>query len=196
MTDEQEDKPKTAYDYPQIYKRIGMELGHFGAVMLDVDPVDVSGILGDSEDWYYSSSNPKLRYVKGPVGEVQAHVTLLYGLTPDDNAAQNQKESIKELLDGLDLSSVTIEEVDSFPPQYGEPYQCVVGKLQTDTDLGEANRRLRFLPHIDTFLDFKAHVTLAYVKEDLAGEAISKLAGQLEGVKLNAVGLNFGGELK
>jgi 2'-5' RNA ligase len=182
-------------DFPNIYKRLGMEIGHFGCIMLDVEPIDVQSILGQDDDWFYYSDKDILRYVKGPVASVQAHATLLYGLTPNDNAGIDQKQSVDELLKGLDLSSVTVDEVDSFPPQYNEPYGCIVAKLKADDNLLEANRRLRFLPHIDTFLEFKAHVTLAYVNEDDVQDAIPVLSDALNGTKLQAIGINYGGKI-
>lgn len=186
----------TIYDYPQIYKRLNMQLGHFGCIMLDVTPIPVSDILGVQPDWYYYSKNPILRYVKGPVAETVAHATLLYGLTPDDNAGVNQKDSVNELLVGLDLSDVTIDEVDSFPPQMaGEPYMCVVAKLNTQGDLGEANRRLRFLPHIDTFVEYAPHVTLAYIREEELDETVNTLNNALAGNILPAIGINYGGPI-
>lgn len=194
-------KPKSAYDYPAIYERIGMRLGHFGCIMLDVAPVPVSEILGDPGDWqygdwFYHSHADALRYVRGPVAEDTAHCTLLYGLTPDDNAGINQRESVDELLAGLDLSSVTVDHVGHFPGQMGEPYSCVVAHLDTfGGDLREANRRLRFLPHIDTYPEYRAHVTLAYVHEQHTDHAVATLDAALRGKKLNATGINYGGEL-
>lgn len=192
--------PASMHDYPQIYQRIGMELGHFGCIMLDVEPVGVTGILnaaypdGD-HDWYYRSDDDALRYVRGPVAETVAHCTLLYGLTPDDNAGRNQKRSVDELLDGLDLSSVTVDYVSFFPGQKGEPYTCVVAHLNITDDLREANRRLRFLPHVDSFVDYKAHVTLAYVHERHTERAVSALDAALTGKTLTASGVNYGGKM-
>lgn len=184
----------SAYDFPQIYERIGMQLGHFGCIMLDVEPLPISNAF-DDEDVFYYSRNPMLRYVKGPVAETGAHATLLYGLTPDDNAGVEQRESVNELLEGLNLSSVVIDTVDFFPPQFNEPYACIIGKLRTDGDLGEANRRLRFLPHIDTFVDYKPHVTLAYVRAEHKERAIWRLGTALENIELNAIGINYGGPI-
>jgi 2'-5' RNA ligase len=192
MTDS---KPVTAYDFPQIYERVGMKLGKFGAIMLDVEPIDVQSILGQDDDWFYYSDKTELKYVKGPVASIQAHCTLLYGLTPNSNAGVDQKLSVDELLTGLDLSSVTIESVGSFPPQYNEPYACIVGHLKADENLVEANRRLRFLPHIDTFLEFKAHVTLAYVNDTDLQDALPVLSDALTGSTLAAIGINYGGEI-
>jgi len=185
----------TAYDFPQIYERVGMRLGHFGCIMLEVEPVPVSEILGAGPEWFYYSTNDMLRYVKGPVAENGGHATLLYGLTPGDNAGADQRESVDELLDGLDLSHVVVDHVDYFPAQFGEPYACVVGKLATDGDLGEANRRLRFLPHIDTFVEYKPHVTFAYVHLDQVDAAVSAL-GVLAGARLAGAGINYGGSIR
>lgn len=188
-------RPKSMYDYPQVYERLGMRLGHFGCIMLDVEPIDVTGILG-TDRWYYSSGRDELRYVRGPVAEKVAHCTLLYGLTPGDNAGHEQRESVDELLDGLDLTSVTVSHVSYFPGQMGEPYSCVIAHLDSGGDLLEANRRLRFLPHIDSFVDYRAHVTLAYVRQEHTDRAVNALNDALAGEELTAVGINYGGELK
>lgn len=189
------DKPLGVYDFPQVYDRLGMQLGHFGCIMLDVEAVPVTDILDRPDDWFYFSDRDELRYVKGPVAATTAHATLLYGLTPDDNAGIKQKTSVDELLDGLDLSSVIIDHIDSFPPQYNLPYACVVAKLKTDNDLGEANRRLRFLPHIDTFVEYVPHVTLAYVKKNELDYALETFTDELSGEKLSATGINYGGPI-
>lgn len=188
-------RPKSIYDYPAVYERLGMRLGHFGCIMLDVEPIAVTQILG-TDEWFYSSQRDELRYVRGPVAEKVAHCTLLYGLTPDDDAGQNQRESVDELLDGLDLTSVTVSHVSHFPGQLDEPYSCVIAHLDSGGDLLEANRRLRFLPHIDSFVDYRAHVTLAYVRQEYTDRAVNLLNGVLGGEELRAVGINYGGELK
>lgn len=186
---------KTAYDYPQVFERVGMKLGHFGCIMLDVEPIPVGELLGAGPEWFYYSDDELLRYVQGPVSETIAHATLLYGLTPDDNAGIDQKESVDELLDGLDLTSVTVDHVGSFPGQFGHPYSCIVGHLRITDDLREANRRLRFLPHIETFTEYRAHVTLAYVHHEETEQTVFSLNERLHGAELTAVGLNYGGEL-
>lgn len=186
---------KTAYDFPQIYERLGMQLGHFGCIMLDVEPVPVGSILGVEPDWFYYSDDELLRYVQGPVAESIAHATLLYGLTPGDNAGIDQKQSVDELLDGLDLSSVTVDHVGHFAAQFGKPYSCIVAHLRLTGDIKEANRRLRFLPHIETFIEYRAHVTLAYVHQEETERAVSALNETLQGKELRAVGINYGGEL-
>lgn len=188
-------RPKSMYDYPQIYEREGMKLGHFGCIMLDVEPIDVTGLLG-TDEWYYTSERDELRYVSGPVAEGTAHCTLLYGLTPDDNAGIRQRESVDELLEGLDLTSVSVTHVGHFPGQMGEPYSCVIAHLDAGGDLREANRRLRFLPHVDSFLEYRAHVTLAYVKQEFTDRAVQALNDVLGGMELTATGINYGGELK
>lgn len=192
--------PTSMYDYPQVYERLGMKLGHFGCIMLDVEQIGVTGILNaaypdDDHDWYYRSTLETLRYVRGPVAEDIAHCTLLYGLTPDDDAGVRQSRSVDELLDGLDLSSVTVDHVGHFPGQQGEPYSCVVAHLVITDDLREANRRLRFLPHVDSYLEYRAHVTLAYVQERHTDRAVAALDSKLKGRTLEATGINYGGKM-
>jgi hypothetical protein len=123
-----------------------------------------------------------------------AHV-LREGLTPNESAGVSQRESVDELLDGLDLSSVAVQDVGYFPGQFGLPYACVIAHVSSP-DLIEANRRLRFLPHVDTFLDYRPHVSLAYVHADDRDSAVATLSDSLVGLTLAARGVNYGGPIQ
>lgn len=182
---------KSAYDFPQVYERAGVsQPGDLGCIMLDLEPIPVSSMLHGVRYFY---GDDRMRYAQGPVADETAHATLLYGLTPDEDVGVRQRESVDELLADLDLTSVTVDHVSSFPGMFGLPYACVIGKLATDGDLGEANRRLRFLPHIDTFVTYTPHVTLAYVHDADAADAIATLSRDLDGRRLAATGINYGG---
>jgi hypothetical protein len=182
----------TAYDYPAIYERVGMSgPGDLGCIMLDLTPIPVTGWLPTDTIYFYGDD--RMAYAKGPVAEHGAHVTLLYGLTPDAEAGVRQRESVDELLAGLDLSSVTVEDVGDFSPMFGLPYAPIIAHVSSP-DLVEANRRLRFLPHVDTFPDYRPHVTLAYV-HDLSRDASLHYLQGLVGHELKATGINYGGAL-
>lgn len=188
----------TAYDFPQIYERIGMTgPGKLGCIMLDLEPIPVRYLLsGISARYFWPDDDPegRMSYAKGPVADRGAHATLLYGLTPDVNAGVRQRESVDELLDGLDLSSVTVQDVGYFPGQFGLPYSCIIAHV-TSPALVEANRRLRFLPHVDTYLEYRPHVSLAYVHADQTAGVIEALEPALVGETLGARGINYGGAL-
>lgn len=186
----------TAYSFPRVYERLGMPgaPSDLGCIMLDLEPIPVKAMLpADTAYFYGRDDDPSLRYVRGPVAEKGAHATLLYGLTPDKHAGVREQESVDELLDGLDLSSVTIADVGHFPGQFGLPYACIIAHV-TSLDLIEANRRLRFLPHVDTFLEYRPHVTLAYVHEDDREASITALRS-LVGATLPSTGINYGGPI-
>jgi len=183
----------TAYSFPRVYERLGMAGAprRLGCIMLDLEPIPVTSMLPADTAYFYGDDDQNLRYARGPVAEKGAHATLLYGLTPDEHAGVRERESVDELLAGLDLSSVTIADIGHFPGQFGLPYACIIAHV-TSPDLIEANRRLRFLPHVDTFLDYRPHVTLAYVHEDDRETTITALQS-LVGATLPATGINYGG---
>jgi hypothetical protein len=191
----------TAYDYPAIYERIGMTgPGKLGCIMLELEPIPVHRMLGGdmfAPRYFWPSDDPqgRMSYAKGPVANNGAHATLLYGLTPNESAGVSQRESVDELLDGLDLSSVAVQDVGYFPGQFGLPYACVIAHVSSP-DLIEANRRLRFLPHVDTFLDYRPHVSLAYVHADDRDSAVATLSDSLVGLTLAARGVNYGGPIQ
>lgn len=186
----------SAYDYPAIYQRIGITgPGKLGCIMLDLEPFPVLELIPGDVEFFWPEDDPegRLSYAKGPVGAHGAHATLLYGLTPDENAGVRQRESVDELLEGLDLSSVKVASVGFFPGQFGLPYACLIAHV-TSPDLIEANRRLRFLPHVDTFPDYRPHATLAYVKvhdRDRARQELRWLIGSTR----KATGINYGGPI-
>lgn len=188
----------TAYDFPAIYERMGMTgPGNLGCIMLDLEPIPVRYLLSGIDPVYFWPDNDpqgRLTYAKGPVADRGAHATLLYGLTPDGNAGVRQRESVDELLADLDLSSVTVQDVSYFPGMFDLPYACVIAHV-TSPELVEANRRLRFLPHVDTFVDYRPHVTLAYVHADQTAGVVEALEAPLVGDTLRAKGINYGGAL-
>lgn len=139
-------------------------------------------------------------WVKGPVAEKGSHVTLLYGLVDLEIrnanhrlAGQAYKETVDELLAGLDLvdGRYRISDLDVFE---NPAYDVVVGRVSS-TVLNEANRRLRYLPHVDTFADYKAHVTLAYVEKGTGGIFADAIWHQaLNSSELVGKAINYGGE--
>ncbi|MFJ3393940.1 2'-5' RNA ligase family protein [Leifsonia aquatica] len=182
----------TAYSFPRVYERLGMAGAprKLGCIMLDLEPIPVTSMLPADTTYFYGDDDQNLWYARGPVAEKGAHATLLYGLTPDEHAGVRERESVDELLAGLDLSSVTIADIGHFPGQFGLPYACIIAHV-TSPDLIEANRRLRFLPHVDTFLEYRPHVTLAYVHEGDRETTIPALQS-LVGATLPATGINYG----
>lgn len=150
---------------------LNISVGQLGCIMLDVEaPTPVGDLIPES--WAYHSDNPDLRHVNGIATEY--HVTLLYGLLP-----QVRREHVDEVLDGwsgLDVS-VKTDQLDVFAsPLPDEPYSCIVARqVSPSREIRDAHARLSLLPHIDTHPEFKAHVTLAYVRKERTEDAVQEL---------------------
>lgn len=153
-----------SYDFPTVYKSLGIDVSKLGCVMLDVEPLDVTAYVDDFEDDLYISEHPDRHWINGAVGEKNAHVTLLYGLLEN---AWNWSEEITTVLDDWSMTTIEIEKVSYFPSTFAdEPYACIIAKIKKTPELMDGHQRLSLLPHINTFAEYSPHVTLAYVKDD------------------------------
>ena len=176
----------TAHKYPEIYQDLGYNLSRLGCLMMDLEPLS----LELPEDMLYYTNHPDRHWIKGLVAGTP-HVTLRYGFL---ESAQRYRKHIETLIVDLPLPAVTIDRVGIFESPYPEErYSCIVGHLEITPVLQEIHDRLGFLPHINTFPgEYKAHVTLAYVKEDRRVDAVAAAATKLNGKKLLTTGLNYG----
>ena len=163
-------------------------------VMLDVESLDVLGAYGDgvNEDDLYFSKGPEAFYMRGDVGSVDAHVTLLFGIHP----SKTYVEDVYSVLDGIDWQpeDVLIESVSHFPSSMeGEDYNCVVAKVVPTANLLSAHRALTTLTYSNRHSEYRPHVTLAYIKgsADL-DEWVSRLNAAFSGKVLTPFGLNLG----
>ena len=75
-------------------------------------------------------------------------------------------------------------------------YITVVALVQPTPELVVGNGMLRFLPHIDTFIDYKPHITLAYVKNTAEWQDhVEALNERFAGQKVKVLpGLNYGAD--
>lgn len=147
----------SASQYPEVYQDLGIDPNDLGCIMATTVPIVVSSVI-DPEDLYC----PDGESGDGMVSENSPHTTLLYGLLSSGPAMQKHVDAV---LNGWSLSGVQISGVEAWG-QPDDPSACLVATLVPNSDLSEANARLRLLPHIDTFPDYKPHITLAYVKND------------------------------
>jgi hypothetical protein len=192
--------PVNSRSFPQVYVDLGIDPGNLGCIMLDVQPIVVSDVI-DAADLYVSEK-PGLGFVKGNVSEDVPHVTLLYGLLRPGPELKKHVDAVLEVepVDG-GLEShwdfpedVVIDKVDFFySPDSEEHFVTIVALLQVSPGLAEANGRLRLLPHIDTFMEYKPHITLAYVSDSSDWQGyIKTLNEKLAGQSIRAVALNYG----
>jgi hypothetical protein len=178
-------------DIKNVYDKMGIVVQDLGCVMLDVSPIKVSDVVPEDDLFQFDPDAPD--YLKGYVSEQTAHVTLLYGFM---ESAQTYQPYIDELLHGLPLNSVKIDEVSFFPGKTPDDvsYYVLIAKVEVTDELKEANARMKMLPHIDTFPDYKPHITLAYIKgnDALRDKHISALNERLAGQPIAAIGLDYG----
>lgn len=182
----------SGYDFDDVYAELNINRNNQGCVMLDTEKLPEFQI---DEDVLYYSENPNMPYVQGQVSDRSPHVTLLYGIMKDV-----KKHHVDRVLEGWELPEVKIKYIDHFAPEIpGEPYYCVVAHLDTE-ELIKAHKRLSFLPHINTYQDYKAHLTIAYIdKRKLNGTDFDNfkldLYTLLYGVTLKPLGINYGSNI-
>lgn len=160
-------KQLNSHQFEQVYKDLGIDLDELGCIMADVVPL-VSMMdpeeFGDKMDYLYTSKNPKRKWIKGWVVGKTAHITLLYGLLENGHT---WKKHVDAVLKDWEMKTVEIDHIDYFDSQYeDEPYYCIVAHIKVSDKLQEANDRLQFLPHINTFAGYKPHMTIAYIEKD------------------------------
>ncbi len=164
----------SAAQLPSLYEGLGIDLNGLGVVMLSLEPGQslVDEKLGLSADDLYTSKHPNRKYLTGEPIVHASHTTLLYGLLPGINAADVQdvmhgwEPPLAVLIDSYELFPAQLPESD---PDYDQ-YAVLVGRIQllNSPEVLEAHQRLSLLPHIDTYPEYKPHVTLAYVKKEAA----------------------------
>lgn len=160
-----------SHDFEDIYVNLGINLDTLGCVMLKVEPIDISTII--PADWGYTTKHPERFWIKGLKGG--DHITLLYGLLPVYASRTDYETAVDTVLDGWKPPQPQMRRVGSFPSPYSdEPYACIVAHLELD-GLLDAHQRLSFLPHINTFPDYNAHLTLGYVKKEYEQRTLAKL---------------------
>lgn len=163
--------PKSAHQFFPLLLELGYDINKLGCVMLPVEPFDIFGEGRDaklSQEDLYASNHPDKGWIAGDVSD-KAHITLLYGLI---EKAYDQQEAVDKVLETWDRPEYLIpERISIFPSNDDEEpgYAAIVVEVD-DPHLIEANQRLSYLPHINTFPEYRAHMTLAYVKLEEAAK--------------------------
>ncbi len=196
-----------AHDYKEIYEMLGYNLSKLGCLMLDTEQIKLpSHIIQDWETgagvnfdtffkelFMYKANNKERFWIDGYVAEKTPHLTLFYGFLQE---AGCYKKHIELLLLNSKIDLVKIEDVSFFESPYeDEPYYCVVAKVEKTPELLEAHNKMTLLPNIQTFPDYKPHITIAYIKKDETARDIfiEDLKRSLVGKELKVIGLNYGG---
>lgn len=181
-----------------LLAEIGVNVKQLHYVGLTFDPLPVReilaqqswGVLVIDSDYVYAPEGDYRTWVNGPVAEQSAHVTAKYGLlTP----SYERKELINELIGWPRDVTVEVVDVEVFPSPYEDlPYGCLVARLGGD-ELREMNAALSVLPHVDSFTEYKPHLTLAYLRPEVATYAgIPEARSWLLGKRLPVTGIDYG----
>lgn len=194
---------ESVHSFRNIHDELGIRISDLGCIMADTNTLPVTEIVdwytaegNSADDLYVSPRVDERPWINGAVGERSAHVTLLYGLMQPGLV---WKKHVDQLLADVQLDKVVIDKVDFFESPYqDDPYYCIVAKIKLTDELKLAHSRLSYLPHINTFPDFNAHVTLAYIKKDeeTRDAWVTKLNHELFGTELFIQQINYGGEFK
>jgi len=187
-----------AHDYKEIYEMLGFNLSKLGCLMLDTEPIKTSywEFMQDGITAYfpeYRAKNKERFWINGYVADKTPHLTLFYGFLQE---AGCYKKHIEILLKDTNITSVKIEDISFFESPYqDEEYYCIVAKIEKTPELLEAHNKMTLLPNIQTFPDYKPHITIAYViKNELTRDTlIAHLRKELKGKEIKVVGLNYGG---
>jgi len=174
-------------DYPELYEDLDIDVANLGCIMLDTKKLDILKVVGDNAEKDLVSSTDRHDHQMGAVAEVEPHVTLLFGLLENGNV---WKDKVDTLLDGWNIETVKVKDISYFdlPESY-----AVVAHIEETTDLLEGHNRLTLLPHVNTFSEYRPHMTLAYIEKtaDL-GKWLTTLNAKYSGKELKVTGINYG----
>lgn len=177
-------------DYKKMYESMWIDTWKLWCIMLDLEPIKHFDI---SEEFLYSSKNKDRYWIDGMIYDKIAHITLLYWLMESWN---KNKKHIDDLLEGINLDNLVIESIGKFDSnQEDEEYYCIVAHIKKTPELLEAHAKLELLPHINTFPEYKPHMTIAYIKkDDKVLEYLLHELKSLEWSEVKAKWINYGKE--
>lgn len=154
----------SSYQYPEVYKSLKIDVRKLFCTMLYCELGEyykekLPQLFG-SQDLFYSKNLP---WAQGLVADRNPHLTLLFGTLPIVKV-----NHIKEVLQPWISQEVKlmVDEYSYFESTNDEEYYCIVAKIKTNSSIMEAHERLSLLPHINTFGDYRPHVTIAYIKKN------------------------------
>ena len=186
-----ETKQLSSHQFPEVYKSLGIDINKLGCIMLDVEFPQLS-LFSKYKNIFYKAKEKERFWINGLVCLENAHITLLYGLL---ESGEKLKPYADKVLNDWDLKEIEIQDINYFnSPFQDEEYYCIVADIKLTSELMEGHQRLEFLPHINTFAGYKAHVTIAYIKKDksILDMFINDLRKDLIRAKLKVQTLNYG----
>jgi hypothetical protein len=186
----------TAHNHADLLASFGVNLNELGCVMLEVEPLPVGEWLTmsgyDPDVWVSSPDGHPWSWVKGPVAEKGAHVTVKYGFLQKAYASQMQAAVHQLMADYEPGMVLRVGGIEIFPePAVSElGYACIVARID-DSPLRAWNAALSMLPHVDTYAEYKPHLTLGYVQKHLADDAAVMMRSYLPNY-VTTTGLSLG----
>ncbi|WP_439946500.1 phage portal protein [Streptomyces sp. BBFR109] len=179
-------KQLSARDIPDLYEGTGVNPDDLGCIMIDTEALEITSFVQDGEADLVNETD-RHAHQMGAVAEIEPHITLLYGLLENGNT---WKDKVDAVLDGWSMSKATIENVDFFetPDSY-----AVVAHIEKTTELVDGHERLTLLPHIQTFSEYRPHMTLAYIQKTAdVDKWVKSLGDAYNGKTLKVTGINYG----
>lgn len=179
-----------ARDYPGLYDDLVIDQRaissdeYRGCIMLNTEKIPVAQYVKDSPNDLHIEEGG---HTTGLVGEIEPHVSLLFGLLNNGNT---WKDKVDTVLRGWKCNTVTIKEVSFF--DLGDSY-AIIGLVEKTDELIDGHERLTLLPHVSTFSDYTPHITLAYINHDVDPEKwVKPLGKKYNGQKVATRGINYG----
>lgn len=147
-----------------IYKKLGIDIKKLFCTMANIEWTEEHKQKWKEmfdQAWAEPYTSTDKSWIKWYVYENHPHVTVLYGTTWKVDA-----DMIKTVLADWTPDPIRITEISYFDSPDQEEYYCIIAKVWITDDLLQARSRLELLPHVNTFPDYKAHITLGYIKKD------------------------------
>lgn len=144
---------KAAHEFEGLHKDLGIKTSSLGCLMLNTEN-PLSGLM--PEEGQYVSENPELWWIKGLLKDW--HVTVRYGFL--DGVKRAHVERV--IADLKKPDELIPETFDIFPSTYPEEnYECVVLRVGS-LYLENLHKQLSVLPNVETFPEYKPHITIGY----------------------------------
>lgn len=175
-----------AHHYYGLHEDLGVNLNELGCLMLKTDsPLRSDGLNAISEFAYTANDIDKFWWITGVATDW--HVTVRYGFM--DNVRQRHVDTV---LEGLQMpEELTLSGIEVFPSSVPtEDYGCVVARVD-DRSLRKINQQLSVLPNVNTYPEYKPHITIGYFDVAKAIE-VAEMAERLISTTVATLGYDYG----